>query len=337
LQTRKIAAVALMRNLMKKTIGLSIRCMPPVRHALKRGLTVFVFHEVSDHPSEFARQFGLSVSTATFRRQASWIKANFNVVHPSALLDGAPLPERAAVISFDDGFLGTFRNGLAILEQLGLPSVLFLNMHAILERRPILSAIACYLDRYVPGFAAFAAARDMRRPYHLTLTPELLAEFEKTHGAVDRAAVLAYQGPFADVEEMRKWDGRPLVAFGNHLFEHWNAAALNDEQFREQYLENETALAQFKSRCNLFAFTNGQPGSCFTGRELGHLQRLGAGKAFSSWSGVLEDPTQFLLGRLSLAEIDTDDDHLWFRLGRAAFARWRGADRMRALTLIPRA
>ena len=133
---------AIIRSVFKKTLGISFSFMPQVRRAMKKGLTVFMFHEVSDQPSRFAEEYGLAVSIKTFRRQMTWIKSKFDIIHPVDVLTGTPLPKRAAIISFDDGFLSSFENGLAILEKLRVPSVVFLNMRAILDQKPIISAVA---------------------------------------------------------------------------------------------------------------------------------------------------------------------------------------------------
>ena len=307
----------MIRRIAKKTLGLLFRSLPSIRFKVSRGLTVFTFHEVSDCPSLFARQHCLAVSPATFRRQAVWIKQNFNVIHPRDLAGGNAIPERAAIISFDDGFLGTFQHGLPVLEELGLPAIIFLNMQPVLEQKPMLSAMACYLED-VPEFLAFAQAVGLKRPFHLTLSPAVMQDYENHHGPVEHSAVLAYQGQFADMETLKAWDDKDLITYGNHLFQHWNACALSPEQFEQQYAENEKALALFKSRVNLFAFTNGQPGTCWTEREVSLLRGLGAGKIFSANGRVNSDPGKFLLDRVSLSEHDNDADQLWFRTGRAA-------------------
>ena len=284
---------------------------------MKHGLTVFVFHDVSDQPSRFAEEYGLAVSKKAFHRQVSWIQSNFDVIHPTDVLNETYVAQRAALISFDDGFLGSFENGLAILEKLEVPSVVFLNMQAILEQKPILSAIACFLNQYVPEFSDFMKSVGLSSSFHLTLNPLILNSFEKYYGPVDKDAVLDYQGQFADLRLVKAWNDKDVVVYGNHLFDHWNAPALSTEEFKEQYKKNEVALSQLKNSVNLFSFTNGQPGTCFSDREVDLLKQLGAGKVFSAAGGVNRDASKYLLGRMSLGEGDKDEDHLWFRIGRA--------------------
>jgi peptidoglycan/xylan/chitin deacetylase (PgdA/CDA1 family) len=239
------------------------------------------------------------------------------VIHPSALLNDDPLPSRAALITFDDGFMGSFTNGLAILQDLQVPSVIFLNMKAVTDSTPIMSAVLCYLDRYVPEFSEFAKLAGMPRPYHLTFTPELLSRFESTYGPIALDAVKDYQGAFADLDTVKRWDNEELVVYGNHQYEHWTASALRIDQFGEQYAKNQAALAGLKNSVNMFAFTNGQPDTCFSRLEVDYLNSRGAGKAFAAANGVNRNPRNFLLDRISFYQDDHADSHLWFKLVRA--------------------
>ena len=308
-----------LRQTLKRMMGSCYRHLPQIGRAVERGLTVFVFHDVSDVPSRFTRDFDISVSTELFERQARWIRANFNVIHPATLVATDQLPARAALITFDDGFLGTFDNGLSILKDLDLPSLIFLNMKAILEGGPTLSALACYLDSEHPQFVEFAQKSGLSRPYHLTLSPSVLGAFESQYGTIDRNAALQYQGPFADLDTLHRWDGDHLVAYGNHFFDHWNAVALSPQELADQFKRNRAALTQFGNTLNLFAFTNGQPETCFTVRDVALLRDLGAGKVFAASCGVNRNAAEFVVGRLSFSQRDDSDGSLWFRVGQAVF------------------
>lgn len=310
---------AIARTVLKKPLGISFRFIPQVKRAMKQGLTVFVFHEVTNQPSQFSKEYGLAVSTQTFERQMSWIQNNFKIIHPIDILYDTPLPEGVAIISFDDGFLSTFQNGLPVLEKLGVPAIVFLNMQAILEQKPILSAIACYLNRYVPEFSDFMKSVGIPSPFHLTLNPSMLNSFEKHTGPIDMDAVHDYQGQFANLHTIMAWNNKDIVVYGNHLYDHWNAPVLSIEEFEEQYKKNEIALSQLANSINLFSFTNGQPGTCFSDREVDLLKQLGAGKVFFSAGGVNRDASKYLLGRIGLSESDKNEDHLWFRIGCVVF------------------
>lgn len=315
----RVRMYSLFRVIVKKTLGSLARFLPRVRHSVDKGLTVFAFHDVSNRPSQFATRYGLVVSNETFERQIKWIKANFEVVHPSAILSNEPLPKRAAIITFDDGYRGTFENGLPILERLGVPSLIFLNMQPILLGSPVMSAVACFLEGADPAFANFCRQASLEPPFHLSLNPRVLEDYKREHADIDMSAVGKFQGEFADLDTLRQWDGHPLVCYGNHLFEHWNAAALSLEELKCQYLQNEAELISFSGRVNLFAFTNGQPDTCFSTRDVALLKSLGAGRVFSTTGGINQDKEEFLLGRVALCESDNTVAGLWFRIGRAVF------------------
>jgi|LauGreSBDMM110SN_4_FD.fasta_scaffold01089_3 peptidoglycan/xylan/chitin deacetylase (PgdA/CDA1 family) len=309
------------RGMLKRVIGSFLRFLPRVQHSINNGLTVFAFHDVSDSPSEFASKFGLFVTTKTFENQIKWIKANFEIIHPSMLLMSEPLPSRAALITFDDGYLGTFENGLSTLEDMGIPSIVFLNMRTVLSKTPLLSATACYLDIYEPNFAKFCNQVGLHRPFHLTLNPRLFKEYQSYYGDIDHSLVTQFQGAFVDLDILQQWDASPFACFGNHLFEHWNAIALSPDELKSQYLDNEAALLRFANKVNMFAFTNGQPKICFDQRDVEILHSLGAEKIFSTAGGVNHNYNQLLLGRIALGELDNDSAALWFRIVRAVFQR----------------
>ena len=309
-----------LRKITKKILGKAVRCLPIIfRRKLTEGLTIFVYHEISDRPSKFAELHGLAVSLESFRKQIQWVKSNFVVIHPLDLINGDKLPKEAALISFDDGFLGSFENGLVILEEMGVPSIHFLNMQAILEQKPVLSATTCFLEENVPDFLRFTKDLNIHRPFHLTLTPSNLRAFEEKYGVIDNKAILEYQGDFADLNEVKKWENKKLVTLGNHLYDHWNVSALNQDELKYQYKKNEAALSQFKNNINFFAFTNGQPGSCFSVNDVKFLEYLGAKKVFSASGGVNIDSSNFLLNRMSLYEWDVDQDYIWFQIGKLLF------------------
>lgn len=311
------------RLFLKKSLGIAFRGIASVQQRLDRGLTVFVFHEVSDNPSKFALQYDLSVTPDVFQKQAEWIRENFNVIHPSKLLARSKLPSRAAIISFDDGFLGTFVNGLPILRGMELPSIVFLNMAAVTDRHPILSAKSCYLEDRVPEYVEFCKTNGIVAPYYLSVTPNIMANFQVETAYVSHDEILDYQGAFASVEVLSCWDKTGTVAYGNHLFDHWNALALTEDELENQYRTNENALSQFGSYLKLFAFTNGQPKSCFLDRHVKQIADLGAARLFSAKGGVNTDHGALLLTRLGLSSRDVDADQLWFRVGRAALTASR--------------
>ena len=141
----------LLRSIVKYGLGVfQAYAGPACRHAKRRDL--FRHHEVNDRLSAFARDYGLAISKQGFDAQVRWIKQNFNIIHPSAILEAAPLPDNAALISFDDGFEGAFLNGVDVLERHDVPSINFLNMDPLRVGRPMVSALCLYLWKTSKAF-----------------------------------------------------------------------------------------------------------------------------------------------------------------------------------------
>jgi len=306
------------KDFIKKTLGVSLRLLNKYsNYNLMDGLTIFIFHEVSNQPSEFAKEYDLAISLDSFEKQIKWIQLNYDILHPSDIINKKIISPQSAIITFDDGFLGAFNSGLKILKDLNIPSIFFLNMRAMVEKEPILSATACYIETYVPKFEQFAKKYKVDKPYHLSISPDTLNLFEKEYGVIDRKSVLEYQGAFADESILKKWDNSELVVFGNHLYDHWNISALNSDEIREQYIKNDTFLSNLNNNIKFFAFPNGCLGKCFTDKDVEFIKKMGALKVFSATGDLNSNASDFLLHRISLNEKDVDEDYIWYKLGKS--------------------
>ena len=215
------------------------------------------------------------------------------------------MPSRAALITFDDGFSGVFENALPLLDELNIPSVIFMNMHPQVERSPMLSALVTYLIDNCKNFREYVRSIDLGKSEYLMITPEIMTQFESNFKMPELNDVIEFQGELVDADTMKFWDKCENVYYGNHLFDHWNAAALNKDQLQQQYLLNEKALEAFDSAIKFFAFTNGKPDTCFSKNDVKTIEDLGARKVFSSVHGCNEDSASFVLGRVFTNELDT--------------------------------
>lgn len=103
----------------------------------RRTLTVFMFHRVlpadSDTYSFSEREFAFTVDG--FRQTLDFICRHYNVVSHEAIRanieHSAPLPDRAGLITFDDGWRDTLIYAAPELRRRHLPAVLFLSTELI--------------------------------------------------------------------------------------------------------------------------------------------------------------------------------------------------------------
>jgi peptidoglycan/xylan/chitin deacetylase (PgdA/CDA1 family) len=95
-------------------------------------LTVVVFHRVlpASDPRAATALPDWTVTDSVFEQCLLFFKQHYNVIGLSRLaaaLDQKPLPERALLITFDDGYSDNEEFALPLLRKHGLPAVLFLT------------------------------------------------------------------------------------------------------------------------------------------------------------------------------------------------------------------
>lgn len=99
-----------------------------------RSLVILAYHRVIDMPDEdaFAGDPELvSASVADFQRQMCFVCDHFTPLSLAdvlkALDDGAPLPRRSLVVTFDDGHADNYTHAFPVLRSLGVPATIFLS------------------------------------------------------------------------------------------------------------------------------------------------------------------------------------------------------------------
>jgi peptidoglycan/xylan/chitin deacetylase (PgdA/CDA1 family) len=119
----------------------------------KRRLTVVGYHRIADADDPDLKGFAGNVSAApeAFADQLDWLGRHFEVVGLEDVLgwlvDGAHLPDRAALITFDDGYHDNLDVAAPLLATRGMPATLFLTTG------PTDGGPALYWDRVASVFA----------------------------------------------------------------------------------------------------------------------------------------------------------------------------------------
>jgi peptidoglycan/xylan/chitin deacetylase (PgdA/CDA1 family) len=121
---RAYRAMQVMKNGLYRTTGEAVSAVSPPDDA-GRTLRVLMYHKVNDRSPN-----PITVPTAVFAEQMTLLRdLGYTVVGLDAVrdhyLDGAPLPERAVLITFDDGYLDNLANAAPILVEHGYPAVIF--------------------------------------------------------------------------------------------------------------------------------------------------------------------------------------------------------------------
>jgi len=304
---------------LKALMGQASFHLPSFQRLLRRSLTVFIYHEVTDDPSPFSRECDLAVSTQLFAQQLQFIRETFTVMTLDELLAGT-VPPRAALITFDDGFAGAFRCALPLLRSRQLPSTLFLNMGTLVGE-PCWSACVAYLCHHVPGFLAFLAERQgrhvLQEPY-VACTPALIAEWEALQGDAYLTRLSDYAGPCATPQDLAAVEGDPLVTFGNHGYRHCTFVGLPEAERDEMIQANAAALARYRNTRPVVAFPFGRPGRSYLRSHVEQLAAQGYLRFFTGPPRLNPDPQALVLHRVALTSWHDRQSRMRFLLARAA-------------------
>jgi peptidoglycan/xylan/chitin deacetylase (PgdA/CDA1 family) len=215
---------------------------------LRRGLTVFVFHEVTEQPSEFQRRASVYTPPAVFERQIRWIGRRFDVISPTQLgrLGGTgPVPANAALITFDDTWAGTFRTAVPLLETLGLPALCFVNT-ATAGGAPDLAAVRLYEGLHPPE-----GGPRLERSIESSTAEAVLDEVTERYQANPEFA--EFQGATATAEDLRRAARSGLVWFGLHLHHHWDLGLVDAELAGHSLRLNREAVGSYGNALPAFA------------------------------------------------------------------------------------
>ena len=223
------------------------RRLPALRGALTRGLTVFIFHDITATPSEFQLTSQTFTRPEAFREQVGWIRERFTLVDPLQLprLGGTgQLPANAAMITFDDVWAGVFHVGLPFLREQHIGVLCFLNM-GTLEGDPDLAVVRRY-ERAAPPRSGLRLGGSI----DVSTGARVLAEIGGSYR--DDAAFRSYQGAIATLDDVTTASSYGNVWFGSHLYHHWDVRTISNDLYKDSYRRNEAALAQFPNRVPAF-------------------------------------------------------------------------------------
>lgn len=97
-------------------------------------VTILAYHRILDVPVEHEFPFDIeliSASVSQFTYQMEYVKAHYQPITFSTLLQhldrGERPPRRAAIVTFDDGFVDNYTNAFPILKRLDMPATIFVS------------------------------------------------------------------------------------------------------------------------------------------------------------------------------------------------------------------
>ena len=293
----------------KKIIGKIFKA-PYLKLRNKNKITVFVFHEISNTPSFYLKENNLNLTFNKFKRIINLIEKHYNLISPKDIKKIVNI-DNPAVISFDDGFQGVFKKALPYLERKKIPSLHFLNMKPIINKKPNISSTIQYLEKYDGKFQKFLNKNNIKKPSYLSVSPQIYDKYIKKFGEVSnntKNKIKKFQGNLINQSQLRYWDKSKYVFYANHLYDHWNTITLNNSMLKFLFRENLYHLKKYKKFINFFAFTNGQPGTCFNFINFDTLKKMNCDLIFAASSGQNKIKSKIFLDRIGISYVDIDED-----------------------------
>lgn len=94
------------------------------------GLRCVLFHHIEEEPSAFTRGLDVGISAERFERLIEFIATHYSPVDLETVIsasDGAALPERALLVTFDDAYRSVATDAAPCCKRYGVPAVFFVN------------------------------------------------------------------------------------------------------------------------------------------------------------------------------------------------------------------
>ncbi len=95
-----------------------------VIHANRRRIRALLYHDVSARETPYTKGLGVTVSPEDFGRNLQFFKKHYNVVSVNDLIQKS-IPEKALVITFDDGYASVKEHAQPLLNKLQLPACVY--------------------------------------------------------------------------------------------------------------------------------------------------------------------------------------------------------------------
>jgi len=248
------------------TLGLT-RVLGAARSAAVSDLRVLAYHRVLPHLDEAGYSFDAELVSARqeeFDWQMAYIARHFRPVSSQQVADaissGTPLPKRAVMVTFDDGFRDNYDVAFPVLRKHGVPALFFVStgyidsqspfwfdwvVHALLQTsatRIRLDAIDLTLDLGETRESRRAAALELLRKFKRTPEADRLQAIEQLRqlSSIQMSAeALAQSAPMTwdQVREM----SRAGMEFGSHTVSHPILSTISDPVLLRRELDESKA------------------------------------------------------------------------------------------------
>jgi peptidoglycan/xylan/chitin deacetylase (PgdA/CDA1 family)/glycosyltransferase involved in cell wall biosynthesis len=314
----------------------AVGIFPLLRRMHRKRLVVLLYHGVRRGGGK-EQIDNLHVPEEKFRRQMRWLRRKFTPVRLDQALAGleghASLPNRPALVTFDDAYRNNLEVAAPILAELGIPVVLFVPTKFVdaegpywnqeLEARLLATSAQAAKLPVADGQWLWLRNVAERRSAYQVLSPLLkaLSPAERERIWVDLREQLSGGAPEAAREPRLSWEELQQLksygfAIGSHTLSHALLPGLPEEEVAQE-LQQSRAKLETKLGVSVAAFA--YPNGDWSSEVRASVERAGYRCAFTVEAGSNDHLTdRFLLRRVSINSTMSFSE---FVAGTSGFAR----------------
>jgi peptidoglycan/xylan/chitin deacetylase (PgdA/CDA1 family) len=232
--------------------------------SVSHGVAIIMYHSVMSDPSSARMTLGDIIhSTEVFRGQMEVIATHFQTVSLDDVLlflkGEKPLPPRAVVVTFDDGYADNYQAANDILSPLGIPGVFYVTVDCIDKQRLPFPGLLRYAfltskrDRWTePDGPVWALSSTQHRLQALDRVTEYCSKLSgnpQDQFVESLQQQLETEPPRPLQRLMMTWDevrglARNGHTVGSHTMTHPNMAYLAENDARTELVESKRRLEQ---------------------------------------------------------------------------------------------
>ena len=300
------------QNLKTELVRMLVRCRLDrlFRYLNRNKLLVVMYHGVTSMP--YSPPVWTQLPVDVFKRQLLFLRENYRVVTlaevVSALAGEGTLPDRAALITFDDGIKNNYSVAFPILKELSLPASIFLTVDMVGTREllwfdelylliqegggngtPLVLPGAGATEQYLRGdwWGGYVICVESLKRVGAQARNALLQGLRE-RVTVDKERWLEDFG-LLDWEDVVVMERSGLVSFGVHTATHRILSELTDGEFSAEVLTpRETLMQRTGKEVSSFCFPNGRPGLDFEAKHQEFLRDCGYRCAFTTENGLFD-------------------------------------------------
>ena len=216
---------------------------------------VLLYHAIEPSESDFTRELGASITPDAFARHLRFVQRHYRVISLEQL-EAGEVPERALVITFDDGYRSIFEHAAPLLAESAMPAVAYLVTSVIGNPAMIWVNEMNWLLRQGPdarrtvaravGMSEHASIRtvlERLRTCDMASRMEALRDALRAVTGVEASALARRTRLYLDWNEIQLMREQGF-SFGNHTVSHPSLPSLSEEQQRAELRDAREQLSQ---------------------------------------------------------------------------------------------